>query len=435
MPAKPRAQQEDYVDDEGVRHTGEKNKFLSPEMAQYVAVIKDGADLTRQLKAVRAGTKKILYISPQLMRDHVQELQDAGFGGEKSFYFADEAHEFAVGQKEGGGSGMAKAAKEMAKSEYACAGSGTLIDNDASELASLLQTFTPGAVDNVNQFAGEWKRLAGGKQDLFSSESMRGMRDRLSGSMVSYHKPVTKKNESGEDEALTLEKQVIHTDLNARQRAAITKVNAQYQKDKISDDPAQRKSAALVRRSRIDRVINTGADNPKLEEIRKIQEAEQKRDPKNRVGVYSPEIAPLKSAMEAIKGKTVSVTGANDDQQTRDALAAINDRTNDVTGMGISNAGNYGINAHGLDHLVKMKPIDVPSKEDQLDHRHFRTGQTRNVRATTLVSNHPQERMAMYRNREVKLPELSLLSTLADDSGRSAHLTGHQRAIDEAAKG
>lgn len=426
MPSKPRAQQ-DGPD-------GELAKFLTPEMAEKYAVIKDGADLKRQLEAVKNGSKQVLVMSPQLMREKTDDLLAAGFGGERSAYIADEAHEFAIGGHEKG-SGMAKAARKLAGSEYMAAASGTLIENNASELHSLYELVHPGSLGPQKKFTQEWQRLAQGGNNLFASESMRGMRNKLAGGMVSYHKATTRKTADGGEEAVKLERNTVTVKASPEQKAAIKSINERYKKDRASDNPEVFKAAALKRRAATMRVLNGPDNNPKHEVVKQIVADEKKRDPKNRVGVFAQELKPLRGAAKHIGKNVVSITGAEDDKATQNSIKQLNDRTNDVDGVAISSAGNYGVNLVGMDHLVKLHALDTPSKEDQLDHRHFRGGQTRDVRATTVLTDSPEEQLTQYRTTKVKLPEVALLAMLADDSHHASALAGSYNRIKNAAQG
>lgn len=429
MPAKPRSQQNDDKDGK----PGEISKFLTPEMAKTVGVVADGADLVKKLKQIKDGTLKTLVMSPQLMRDKLEDLKAAGFGGDKSAYFADEAHEFAIGGKDGKGSHMAQAARELSKSTVFVPMSGTLIENDASELHSVLDMVHPGSLGSQKDFTTEYQRLAQGNDNLFANEGLSSMRDRLSGSMLTYHKPLMREDGAGGHEPVGLEKNIVTVPVSEGQKKAIAKVTAQFNKDKVHDDATIRAGASLKRYGAIKRILSTGADNPKMQAIKAIQDQERLRDPKNRVGVYGSEIKMLDQAQKTLGGKSVRITGGEDDTQTKRSVDAINNRENDTQGVVLSNAANYGINLTGMDHLIKLHPSDVPSKEDQLDHRHHRKGQTRDVRTTTLVSDHPVEKMAQFRNQQIKSPELHLLAKLGDDSHRSAILAKHHADIEKAA--
>lgn len=447
MPKKPRAQQEDFEDKDDpdaegkpTSKPGEKKKFLHPDLVDATQVIEDGKQLQKELAKVKSGETKILIMSPDMMRDHLDELKEAGFGGERSAYFADEAHELSTRLDEGAGAGRARAAQELAKSEYFAPMSGTLIENSGDELWSIMNMVNPDALGGQKAFAEEWKRLAQGRGDFFASEQMRGMRDRLSGDMVSYHQ---EPNDPQTGEPLELDSRVETVPVHPLQKEAIAKHQAQYQKDRVASDPMIRKAAALRLNERVLRVLNHGVVdpatgervNPKFEAARRIMAEEKAANPQNRVGMFADELAPLKAAGKAVGGKLVSVTGENNDDQTRAAVGAINDRNNDTDGILLSRAGNYGLNLLGMDHLIKLQPTKTASQEIQLDHRHLRKGQTRNVRSTLLVTDHPFEQKALYRVRQQKLPEVELLSSLADTSGRAAKLADHSKEIAAAAGG
>lgn len=408
---------------------GDLEKAVTPEFAGQVAVINDPSTLAHALEQIKSGEKKVLVVSPDTLRNHAKEIEAAGFGGPRSLFAADEAHEFAT-RDTNAQSGRTGAAQTFAKSGYAVAMSGTLVKNDASELASVFDLIHPGQLGDKKQFAKEWGRLAQGQSDLFAGEAMRGMRDRLGSGMLSYSRPV-----SGKDgEPLTLTDSTVTVDPTPAQKAEIADINTTYRKEKASPNVGVAKAAALRRDARTRRVLNTGKDNPKLAALQAIMDSEKKRDPKNRVGVYSFEKGPLRDAQAALAGsKLQSVTGDNQGSQTRDAINAVNDRKNDTDGLLLSNAGVYGINAQGLDNIVKLGPMDTPANEEQLNHRHYRTGQTRDVRTTSIISSHPSEALAQFRTRNVKLPQVTLLAALADDSGQAGLLSRHLNTIKEAA--
>ena len=325
---------------------------------------------------------------------------------------------------------MARASRELAGSEYTCLLSGSPIENDSSEMWSLLNLLHPGEFGSQRAFAGEWGRLARSGGGIFSGEGIQRLRDRLSGTMVTYSKDPTRQGEHGE-EPVQLTRKVQEVSPTEETRKEIAKIQRQYQKDRKSDDPKKRNAASMVRRGRIRRALSR--DKNKIKAAKAIMDAEKERDPNARVGIYADELGPLKSFGNAMNGNFVSLTGEQDDGATREAIARINNRENDIDGALLSNAANYGVNLQGLDHIIKAHAIDVPSKEDQLDHRHFRSGQTRDVRTTSLISDHPVERLAQYRNRRVKLPEMALLALLADETPISSVLAGSVGRLQEVA--
>src|SRR5665213_1107858 len=183
MPASPRAQQIGATP--GKPH-GEAGAFLSPEMLEKVAVPAGSKELDQAITDIKDGKKAILIVSPALMRDNLDKLKQAGFGGEKSAFFADEAQDFETGSGEGAGSGMAKAAREMAKSEYAVSGSGSLIDNDSSEFHSAYSMIHPGELGDQKEFSKRFRRLADSGSGAFSDYQKQALQDQLSGGMLSY---------------------------------------------------------------------------------------------------------------------------------------------------------------------------------------------------------------------------------------------------------
>lgn len=447
MPAKPRAQQEDYADEDDLdendkpkQKTGEKKKFLKPEIAQQTVVIRSGEHLRKVLKQVDSGEVKMIIMGPELMRENVKLLQEHGFGGKRSMYLGDEAHELLTreGKDE---SQRAGAAQSMAQSEYCALMSGTLVQSNGSELWSALNMLHPGAHGSQANFAGEWNRLAQGNNNFFANENMAGLRDRLSGSMVSYHK---EPDDPETGKPLVLDSRVHTVPVHPLQKEAIARVQKQYARIMAGSVPESewptdpktgkkkdpRKAAALMLNNKVMSILTRGVKdpktgevvNPKFDKLKEILAEEKARDPKNRVGIYSKELGPLDEAGRATEANLQRVIGENTDAETARACKRVNDRSNDTDGVMLSKAGNYGINLTGLDHMVKLHCPDTAAEEVQLDHRHLRKGQTRQVRSTLIVTDHPFEQKALYNLREKKQPEVDLLGALADDSGRTAKL-------------
>jgi hypothetical protein len=371
MPSKPRSQQNDYVDEGGERRQGECRKFLSPELAGQVVVVKDGAHLKRLLKKDEG---RVLVMSPELVREHQGELLASKFAGERAFFLGDEAHQAAIGNKDRGGSGLARATREMARAAgHAGFFTGTPIENDVSEMYSLIDTLQPGSLGSRKQFVQEWQNLAqsGG---LFHEDADARMRDRLSGVVSAYFADPKRKGADGGEEPVQLEKQVVTVKASPAQRRKIAAAQRQYKQEKASADPDVKRGASFALYARINHVLRGGsADpyapdyNPKFDALARIVEAEKGRSGQNRVGVYSDNLQPLREAGKVLSqhGSVARVVGSNTDQETQAALDQVNDRTNDSAGMLISRAGNYGINAQGLDHIVKLHPIDTPAREEQ----------------------------------------------------------------------
>ena len=446
MPAKPRSQQEDYVDTDGARKTGEKSKFLNPDMAKNITVVSDGADLKKKLQAYKDGKVKVLVMSPQMMREHVDEIEAAGLTGPKSFYIADEAHELATGVKDKSGSGMAQAfTKHMGNVGYAAAMSGTLLENDASELHSILKSVVgSGGEENkkafddtfgsAKQFNEEWQRTAHGSDNLFGDQSVSNLASKLGGSMISYHGSPTRIGEDGQSENVELHEDNVTAIATKEDRAKLAAANRKYDRDKTSDDQNVRVSAALVRENTTRNALNLS--EAKLDKIMDMVNEGKKNNPGHKTIIHCTNLEPLNRIEARLKQqglKSVRVTGAQDDRAVAENMKGFNSHDSGAPDvLLVSDAGNYGINAQSGDHVIMMAPPATPSKYRQLCARAFRIGREKDVRATVLTTDMPQERNALFRMKHIKGKQVDLLSRVAGETAQA--LASHKNEISEVAK-
>lgn len=472
MPAKPRSQQENYfrqgtadeLAKEGLdtpeklagagwkqkksgdwekEETGEKFKFLTDDLHSQVTVIKDGADFDRKKAKIVSGELKAIVMSPELMRERREDLEKLGFGQERTAYFPDEAHKLSAGEGEGAGSGMAQAAAQFSKSEYFAPGTGTSIENNASELHSLLGMVHPDLFPkkDMKKFRAEWERTAaqitddgkGGKPTLagiFAHESMGGLRARLSGTMLSYHAPVKRAN----GEEVKFERNVHEVPLDEGQKTRIRELNATRDREMQHEDPKIRKAAPLRWQAGIIRsIIGDGM----FQQMADMVKQGRVDDPAFRAVVWASEIAPLlgdkkrkglKEHMGALGG-TSQITGANSDRDTKQALDKFNDRTNDHAALMVSNAGNFGINAQGGNTVMMAGHPLVYSNLDQLEHRVNRTGQDKDVSSHIFIGDHPIMKQLFHNVMEGKGKSARLLEVLADDSLVGLTLAQNEKAL------
>jgi hypothetical protein len=395
--------------------------------------------MKKAIARVQNGERLVLMATPETIRDHSDLLEKAGFGGDKSYYFADEAHKLAIGQQDGAGSMMANAAAKMAKSEYAAVGSGSLIDNNTSELHYLYNLMHPDELGGKKEFVSEWQRLAqGGDNSLFKNEALRGIRSRLEGGMVSHHGKFYKKDGS----EVQMEHNVVKVEPSKAQIAAIKDADALYAKERVHDNPDIRKAAALRRMSRHRKIFNEGVvnketgqlENPKAEAIKKILDAEKARDPKNRIGVFAYEKKFLRNAHKTAGGKMLYITGDEQGKDVANAVNSINDRTNGTDGGLLSPAANYGLNMQGIDHMVLLHPLNNYSEVDQVNGRTLRTGQSRDIRGSLILMNHPTELMAYERTHRKRKKDTDMLKSMAYNDDLAAQLAPHEKTIQAAAK-
>ena len=307
-----------------------------------------------------------------------------------------------------------------------------------SELHSVYDMVHPGELGPQKTFGAEWKRLAQGQQDFFGSESMRGMRDRLSSGMLTQQKNDL---EGDDGEALELSQHSHIVPATPEQKSAIAHSNDMYQKDRKSEDPAVRKSAAITRYGRVMRILNNGVKgkdgvvvNPKAEAVARLMDEQKAQNKDGRAVIYSDELEPLRAAGAACKGRKLhKVDGTISEDATRSAVNSINTKGNGTDGVLVSKAGNFGLNFTGANHVFCMHILPTPARKKQVDGRVFRIGQKQNCHSTTIMTDHPMEKLAQYRTDKMKMPEMALLASLADP--KASMLAPHLAAIKAAAAG
>ena len=447
MPAKPRAQQKDFVQarlDEQGNPTGETEtvegeakRFLSPEMAARVVTPKDGKQL-RRMVASGELEGKVLLLSPEMVRDHADALVEGGFGGEDSFILADEAHLLATGETEGDGTMRARAAKRLVEhAGHVALLSGTPMESHPSELYDMVEMVSPPdaqgrrthSLGSREQFVGEWQRLAQ-TPGTFARATKARMRERLAGVMTSHYSDPTRPAPGGGREPVRVTRETRTVGLSPQQRTRIAAANARYREARQSENPDRRRNAVLMRNNAMEDILYGGsADpespqyNPKFTELRSVIEQARRENPGARIVVYSDKLFPHRGAEQVLRefGDVVHVTGEDDDDAVRSAMQRLNNPSTSVGSALLSSAGNFGLNAQGAIVLVKLHVIDTPSREDQVDHRIFRHGQTRDCKVYTLVSEHPFEQARLFRSRSVKGRDIKLMEELArGDEGEAS---------------
>jgi hypothetical protein len=256
MPASPFAEQEDGVNAETGQWEQGRRKFWLDEGTQGKFVsVGSSKQLKDACERIRNGEKLVLITTPDLARNNIDTIMSSGLGGDKSYAFIDEAQDVSAGASEGQGSKRAQAIKRLMNgAEYAVASSGTLLENDASELHYLSEAIHPGALPDVKQFSSEWQRAAQ-SEDPAHIARLRGL---FAGRMISYHKPVQRDVHTAEGAVATrtdprtgkttnvredvpLYEQRVNVDLHPAQQEAIRAANDLRKKNVVSGPDLQEK--------------------------------------------------------------------------------------------------------------------------------------------------------------------------------------------------
>jgi hypothetical protein len=405
MPPKPRAQQEGKG--------GELDKCLSGATRERFLVVKSGAHLDQVLKE---NPDRVLIMSPELMRDRADLLQAHGFGGPDSFTFCDEAQDLVTGSTEGEGSGKAQAARKLvAGSGYKFLGSGTLMAQDASEVYDALGMVAPQDFPKGGQkaFQERWERQAGqGQSAVLAGEALGALNAEVGGYMLHFHQAPEHNGKP-----VSLEQKKVVLPLSAEAQAAVVAANEQRAKDETHADPNVRAASALKWSGAVQRACIGPA---MFDHISDYVGDRRKADPSYKAVVWSQELGPIEELKGRLgkHGKVVTITGANNDAETKKAIDAFQNDP-DVVGIVVSNAANFGVNLQAGHSLIKCGFPPVPSKDEQLDARIFRRGQEKDVETITYMADHPLVRQAYETLHNVKGKSLELLQHLADD-----HLLG-----------
>lgn len=403
-----------------VQRPGEKSKFLTPEMADRFSVVSSTADLQEKLQAVKAGKLSALIMSPEMLREHADTLKQAGFGGKDSFLFADEAHELAIGEQDQhgdvAGSGKARAAKALAQGcGHVALMTGTAIENDASELHSLLNVLDPETFKEEDRkaFGERWERVASaGKESVLGGELLGHLHGDVGGYMLHYSQPPT---HAGKPVQLEDRHEVLP--LAPEQQSAIVKANEQRAADEKSPDPNVRAAAALKWSGAVQRACIGPA---MFDRISSYVGERRGKDPSYKAVVWSQELLPIEELKSRLgqHGKVVTITGGNNDKETKAAIEAFQ-KDPEVCAVVVSNAANFGVNLQAGHSVLKCGFPPVPSKDGQLDARIWRRGQDKDVESVTFLGEHPLMQEAYQRVHGQKGRALNLLADLADD-----HLLG-----------
>lgn len=460
MPKTPRSQQMDRVTDDGRHVVGETSKFLSPEMAKQVEVVEDGASLKKALKRVASGELKGIVISPQLMRGHLQRLLDAGFGGARSAFIADEVHDYGVssadGDDKGGKSGEKAAAqtmatRRMAASEFFCAGSGSLVRRSGADVHEVLSMVDPKGMGGRANFAASWERLARGREDVFSDVAMGGLRAKISGMMVTYHAPTERKTEDGGSEPVPLvtdgdedNRPTVKCPLDQEDKVKIQKSNERAAKDKVSDDPKVKSGATFAQVNRIRSICDTssGKQNKIIDYISK-----RMKDPKSKGNqktiLFATKTTPLKAMKKRIEKEfpgvpIFEITGSVDDKGRAAAMRGYNENKGHAI-MLCTAAANYGANLQGGTmeggrSVIQMHTAANSAQELQVWKRAHRIGQRNDVHIWTAISDHPLESSLQYALRSIQGPQQELLGDLASQGEYSRMAAARLTDIEELAK-
>lgn len=463
MPQKPRAAQEDHdevkVDPETgaettVHKIGEKNKFLSPELAEQTVVVKSGGHLKRILSG-KLGDPRILILSPELLREHVDLIAVSRYSGDGTFFFGDEAHQASIGMSEGSGIQLAQAIRRVASAAtYAALLTATPLERSPSEFHSLAVSL--GDVDGkpvastlgpARSFSEEWERLAQAPGGVLGGLATARLRDKISGITSLHYEEATRADEEGEQVPIRIEQQVIVVPTTPGQREALAASHEQHRRDRYSENPRVRKEAALMRNRRDEDIVRGGSSdpkaadyNPKWAELDRIMSQARVEDPKARILVYADHLKPIATARKVLEpyGAVVQITGENKGADTMRALDVTNDRSNDAAALLVTRAGNFGINATGAKQVVLTHNMDNPATKNQIDHRVARWGQDDDVVSTTLLSEHPVEQVRHFRSEKLKKRNLDLLERMAqqeDDTGTMDSIVASMPDIVRMAKG
>lgn len=185
----------------------------------------------------------------------------------------------------------------------------------------------------------------------------------------------------------------------------------------------------ILKASAAQRVINTHADNPKVDHISKMA-AERKGKPGV---VFAHSLEAVKAITARLEGeghRVVSLTGADSSSEKERKRLMFNPESGEAQAdiLIASDAGATGMNVQRGEWLVQMDTPQTAMTHGQRQGRIFRTGQKNNVELTDLVADHPEERKARDRlSKKYGLRDMMTSSMEGlDDTGVAAYLKQKQ---------
>lgn len=181
----------------------------------------------------------------------------------------------------------------------------------------------------------------------------------------------------------------------------------------------------ILKSSSVQRVINTHADNAKVDHLSKMAS-----DRKGKPGVVFAHsldaVKAITARLEKEGHRVVSLTGADSSQEKERKRLMFNPEQGDAEAdiLVASDAGATGMNIQRGQWLVQMDTPQTAMTHGQRQGRIFRTGQKNNVELIDLVADHPEERKARdrlatkYGLRDMMTSSMEGL----DDTGIAAYL-------------
>jgi hypothetical protein len=181
----------------------------------------------------------------------------------------------------------------------------------------------------------------------------------------------------------------------------------------------------ILRASAVQRVINTHADNAKVDHLAQLATAR-----KGKPGVVFAHsldaVKAIKERLEKEGHRVVSLTGADSSTEKERKRLMFNPEQGDAQAdiLIASDAGATGMNIQRGQWLVQMDTPQTAMTHAQRQGRIFRTGQKNNVELIDLVADHPEERAARDRlSKKYGLREMMTSSMEGlDDTGVAAYL-------------
>jgi superfamily II DNA or RNA helicase len=292
---------------------------------------------------------------------------------------------------------------------YFLAASGDPVKNDASEVFDLMRKMDPARYTDRAAFMRRY-----GADTLASKGALKR-------EMARYVYP------SKIDPDVAAERRVETVPLSASQKLALSELDRHFSAARIArmsgkvDVDAMRaispnsfagapedqheaiaknlqENIGILKSSATQRVINTHADNAKVDHLSKLA-AERKGKP-GVVFAHSLEaVKAIKERLEKEGHRVVALTGADSSQEKERKRLAFNPEQGEAEAdiLIASDAGATGMNIQRGQWLAQMDTPQTAMCHGQRNGRIFRTGQQNNVELLDLVADHPEERKARDR--------------------------------------
>lgn len=318
--------------------------------------------------------------------------------------------------------------------------SGDPVKNDASEVFDLLKKMDPARYTDRSAFMRRYGADTIGSKDALKREMARYVYpSKIDPDVGSDRKVETVQLSAGQKLAMSeIDKHFSDARLARMQGKVDVDAIKAISPNSFEGVPADQHEAVardlqanigILKSSAIQRIINTHADNAKVDRISKM--AAQRKGKPGVVFAHSLDaVKAITARLEKEGHRVVSLTGADSSNEKERKRLMFNPEQGEAGAdiMVASDAGATGMNIQRGQWLVQMDTPQTAMTHAQRQGRIFRTGQKNDVELIDLVADHPEERKARKR-LETKYGLRDLMTSSMeglDDTGVAQYIKQQQ---------